>query len=156
MALLLLAAFVALALFAALRGHLPGASLARLIADRILCAARVEGHCNSDAELVAAYGEETAKLVRAHAPTIAYEDGMAALPVDFRSCREPACSVGAPRGVVTASYDGQPVTAFVHVVQRGGATTYIQYWLYYPDSATLRHVPVAGSRGYHSDDWECV
>jgi hypothetical protein len=28
------------------------------------------------------------------------------------------------------------------------------YWLYYPDSATLRGVPVAGAKGYHRDDWE--
>jgi hypothetical protein len=28
------------------------------------------------------------------------------------------------------------------------------YWLYYPNSATLRHVPVAGIRGFHRDDGE--
>ncbi|HEY5816398.1 MAG TPA: hypothetical protein VIS95_08705 [Solirubrobacterales bacterium] len=50
---------------------------------------------------------------------------------------------------------GLPVTAFVHVVERGG-NLYIQYWLYYVDSATLRGVPVAGERGYHLDDWESV
>lgn len=33
---------------------------------------------------------------------------------------------------------------------------YLQYWLYYADSATLRGVPVAGARGYHLDDWESV
>lgn len=33
---------------------------------------------------------------------------------------------------------------------------YVQYWLYYPESATLRGVPVAGAAGYHRDDWESV
>lgn len=152
-ALLFLVAFLVLTLLVALRGHLPGASLVRLIADRILCAARLEGHCNTDDALVAAYGERMAHLIRSHAPSIAYESGMAALPVDFRSCRDTECSVGTTEGIVTTSIDGEPVTAFVHVIERGGAT-YLQYWLYYPDSATLRHIPVAGRRGYHRDDWE--
>jgi hypothetical protein len=60
------------------------------------------------------------------------------------------------------------LTAFVHVVdcrqagngadcsgERAG-NLYIQYWLYYADSATLRGVPVAGAAGYHRDDWESV
>ncbi len=33
---------------------------------------------------------------------------------------------------------------------------YIQYWLYYADSATLRGVPIAEDEGYHRDDWEGV
>ncbi len=33
---------------------------------------------------------------------------------------------------------------------------YIQYWMYYADSATLRGVPIAGDAGYHRDDWEAV
>jgi hypothetical protein len=67
-----------------------------------------------------------------------------------------------------------PVTAFVHVVdcregeaersEAEGAdcsgeaegNLYLQYWTYYPNSATLRGVPVAGARGYHDDDWESV
>jgi hypothetical protein len=31
---------------------------------------------------------------------------------------------------------------------------YLQFWFFYPDSATLRGVPVAGPKGYHRDDWE--
>jgi hypothetical protein len=50
---------------------------------------------------------------------------------------------------------GLPVTAFVHAIERGGSL-YIQYWLYYADSATLRGVPIAGDAGYHHDDWESV
>lgn len=33
---------------------------------------------------------------------------------------------------------------------------YLQYWLYYADSATLRGVPIAEDEGYHRDDWESV
>lgn len=33
---------------------------------------------------------------------------------------------------------------------------YLQYWTYYPDSATLRDIPVAGDKGFHLDDWEGV
>jgi hypothetical protein len=69
---------------------------------------------------------------------------------------------------------GLPVTAFVHVVdcrpaeaektEAAGAecsggragNLYIQYSTYYADSATLRGLPLIGSRGYHRDDWEGV
>ena len=56
-------------------------------------------------------------------------------------------------------------TAFTHVVRDGGET-FIQYWLYYPDSTTTwMHAaglwntvvePVTGATypGYHDDDWE--
>jgi hypothetical protein len=76
--------------------------------------------------------------------------------------------------VVWRSANGQQATAFVHVIDcRPGATgplaagdrparcsgdragnLYLQYWLYYPESATLRGMPVIGGRGYHRDDWE--
>jgi hypothetical protein len=67
-----------------------------------------------------------------------------------------------------------PVTAFVHVVdcredaaeetEADGAdcsgdragNLYVQYWTYYANSATLRGMPVVGSKGYHDDDWEGV
>jgi hypothetical protein len=95
------------------------------------------------------------------------------LPVDFRRCRSPACGDGSARGLVERTDAGLPVTAFVHVIdcrdQRDAAAAsvpdcsgsragnlYLQYWLYYADSATMRGVPVAGSRGYHRDDWESV
>jgi hypothetical protein len=102
---------------------------------------------------------------------IVYERGMRALPVDFRRCRSSACSDGAEHGAVGRSASGQRVTAFVHVVDCRAASNpagsgaagcggpragnlYLQYWLYYPDSATLRGVPIAGRRGFHDDDWE--
>src|SRR5262249_42101858 len=40
--------------------------------------------------------------------------------------------------------------------RRPEGALYIQYWLYYANSATLRGVPVVGARGYHDDDWESV
>ena len=92
---------------------------------------------------------------------------MRALPVDYRSCREDACAEGAESGPVSESLDGEPVTAFVHVVDcRDGAAAregydctgdrvgrlYLQYWLYYPGSATAR--ALLGDAGAHPDDWE--
>jgi hypothetical protein len=152
--------------------RLPGISLGRELAARLVCAVRLSDVCERDPELEAAYGTELASLVREHAPSIAYERGMRALPVDFRSCRDTRCGGGAGSGLVWHSRTGEPVAAFVHVVDcrpaaieasgtagldcsgdRAG-NLYLQYWLYYPNSATLRHVPVAGTRGFHRDDWE--
>jgi hypothetical protein len=97
---------------------------------------------------------------------------MHALPVDFRRCRETSCGGGAGSGLVWRTRTGEPVVAFVHVIDcRAGAIgpsrasgfdcsgdragrVYLQYWLYYANSATLRGVPVAGQRGFHADDWE--
>ena len=41
---------------------------------------------------------------------------MTALPVDFRSCRSPACSDGPETGRVTRSRAGRPVTLFTHLI----------------------------------------
>ena len=154
--------------------RVPGASLARAVASRILCAAALADRCGDEPVLIAAYGSEVGRLVRDHMPTILYERESTALPVDFRRCRSSVCGDGSARGEVHASDVGLPVTAFVHVVdcradakdaaEVGGAncsdaragSLYIQYWLYYADSATLRGVPIAGGRGYHLDDWESV
>jgi hypothetical protein len=93
---------------------------------------------------------------------------MAALPVDFRTCRSPACADGPAGGRVSRSSAGRPATAFTHVIDcrapgpagaagydctgdRAGRL-YVQYWTYYADSATSR--AILGSRGYHPDDWE--
>lgn len=83
----------------------------------------------------AAYGEEVERLVRRHAPGLAYERGLLDAPVDPRECRVVACARGAA-----------PVL-FTRVVLRG-ATTYVQYWAYYPDSSWN------GIAGRHADDWE--
>jgi len=154
--------------------RVPGAGLARGIASRILCAAALADHCGDEPTLIATYGTEVGKLVRRHMPTIVFEQGSRAMPVDFRRCREIVCGDGTARGLVHATDAGLPVTAFVHVVdcrpdaiqapEAAGATCagsragnlYIQYWTYYADSATLRGVPIAGDEGYHRDDWEGV
>ena len=164
--------------------RVPGNVLARAVASRILCAAALADRCGDEPALIAAYGTEVGKLVRRHMPTLLFERGSRALPVDFRRCRRSACSDGSARGLVHRSDAGLPVTAFVHVVDcRNGAADstlalagvgagspleatdcsgpraanlYLQYWLYYADSATLRGVPIAGDAGYHADDWESV
>jgi len=154
--------------------RVPGAELARAIASRMLCAAALAERCGDEPALIAAYGSEVGKLARERMPSLLFERGSRALPVDFRRCRGSECGDGARRGIVRRSRAGLPVTAFVHVVdcrpeaaERSAADgyecsgmragrLYIQYWTYYADSATLRGVPVAGRRGYHRDDWESV
>jgi hypothetical protein len=106
-------------------------------------------------------------------PSIVFERGSRALPVGFRRCRSSARGDGSARGLVHRTDARLPVTAFVHVVDcRGGALDeggagadcssarrgriYIQYWVYYADSATLRGLPLIGPRAYHHDDWESV
>ncbi len=168
--------FIALALvglvFAGVR--LPGAEFARAIASRMLCAAALADHCGDEPVLIAAYGTEIGELVRRHMPSLLFERGSRAVPVDFRRCRETECGDGAEHGYIRRTDAGLPVSAFVHVIdcRRDGAedaeaagadcsgsragNLYIQYWTYYADSATLRGLPVAGGAGYHPDDWEGV
>lgn len=154
--------------------RVPGASLGRALASRILCAAAIADGCGDEPALVAVYGTEVGELVRRHTPMLAFEEGSRALPVDFRRCRSTACGDGTPRGLVHRTDRGLPVTAFVHVVDcRAGAVEeaeaagadcsgpcagnlYIQLWTYYANSATLRGVPIAGELGFHRDDWEGV
>jgi hypothetical protein len=136
----------------------PGTALAKAVASRLLCAAAMADGCGDRPRLVAAYGTEVGKLVREHMPMLAFEEGSRALPVDFRRCRAAACGDGSARGLVHSSDAHLPVTAFTHVIDRRerGGSLYLQYWLYYADSATLRGVPVVGGAGYHADDWESV
>jgi hypothetical protein len=152
--------------------RVPGTDLAREIASRLLCAASLADGCGDEPALIAAYGTEVGRLVREHMPEIFLEPGSRALPVDYRRCRSTACGDGTERGLVHRSDAGLAVTAFVHVIDcrpdaarataaegadcsgpRAG-NLYIQYWLYYADSATLRGV--IGDLGYHHDDWESV
>lgn len=161
--------------------RVPGGNLARAVASRLLCAAALADGCGDEPTLIAAYGTEVGKLVRRHMPTLLFETGSRALPVDFRRCRAVTCGDGTPRGLVHLTDEGMHVTAFVHVVDCrrgavgggvGGAGSsgreapdcsegragnlYLQYWTYYADSATLRGVPIAADAGYHRDDWEGV
>ena len=108
-------------------------------------------------------------MIADEAPEIVYEDGMTALPVDFRACRGRGCGNGPESGAVWASDTGQLATAFVHVVDCRGAdggapsgaanapgsapaTSTSSIWLYYEDSTSLRALP--GEVGSHEDDWE--
>ena len=165
---------ITLAAAVAAGASVPGASLARAIASRILCAAAMADGCGDEPALIAAYGDEVGRLVRRHMPMLGFENGSRALPVDFRRCRSSACGDGSARGLVHRSDARLPVTAFVHVADcRAGeadateaegtdcsgdraGNLYIQYWTYYADSATLRAVPLVGAKGYHQDDWESV
>jgi len=154
--------------------RVPGAVLARAIASRILCAAAIAADCGDEPALIAAYGTEVGELVREHMPTILFERGSRAVPVDFRRCRRTSCGDAPRRGFLRRTDTGLPLTAFVHVVdcrpdaaERSEAAgvdcsgprrgnLYIQYWTYYADSATLRGIPIVGPRGYHHDDWEGI
>ena len=166
---LLLAALVAAGV------RVPGTELARAIASRILCAASLADSCDGgEPTLIAAYGTEIGELVREHMPSLLFETGSRAVPVDFRRCRSTPCGDGPDHGYVRHTDAGLPVSAFVHVVdcradaaeasEAEGANCsgnragnlYVQYWTYYADSATLRGVPIAGEEGFHKDDWEGV
>jgi hypothetical protein len=162
---------------------LPGILLAHEIAERLVCAVRLTEDCANERALRAANGDEVAALLRDHAPELLYEDGMRTLPVDFRACRSDACAEGPESGAVTRSLQDLPTVAFTHVVDcRSGHVAdteawggncsgprvghlYLQYWLYYPGSATaegstplkqpIRRVSNAlGHSTYHPDDWE--
>jgi hypothetical protein len=153
---------------------LPGVDLARSITERMLCAVELADGCGDEPVLIAGYGDEIGRLVREHMPTIGFEDGSRAVPVDYRRCRETGCGDAPDDGLVHRTDEGLPVTAFTHVVdcraparaetEAAGADCsgdregriYLQYWLYYANSATLRGVPVVGDAGEHKDDWESV
>lgn len=165
---LVLVVALAFAGLLALGVAVPGVGLARAVAARMACAVRLGG-CAKSAEdpFVAVYGAEVATKLHANAPKIRWEEGMRALPVDFRSCREDACSVSADGGgEVSRSLSGEPATVFVHAVDcrpdpppegfdcsgdRAG-NLYLQYWLYYAGSQTSREL--LGKEGFHNDDWE--
>jgi hypothetical protein len=134
-----------------------GWGLGGSILDSIVCAAfdRCPG------ALEDAYGAELARAVRDYAPNIVYERRSAELPVDFRRCRNLACSNGADRAVaIDESELGLPVTAFTRVIDhRKRGPLYIQYWLYFPESFSggigRKLGPLAKYwPGFHKDDWE--
>jgi hypothetical protein len=153
------------------------------IGERMICAVRLTEDCRNEPALRAANGDEVAALLRAHAPALLYEGAMTALPVDFRRCREDACAASFHSGAVSRSEAGEPAVAFTHVIdcraghmaateEWGGdcsgsraGNLYLQYWLYYPGSATaegstrlqglVRSVSAAvGHPSFHPDDWE--
>lgn len=154
---------------AALSIRVPGLAIGEAIASKLICAAGLGDSCGgAKTELAVAYGEGVAQLVAAKAPELRYEEGMHSLPVDFRSCRQDDCANGPDAGLVDRSFEGEPVTAFTHVVDcRGTATDpdydcsgdraeslYVQYFLYWPGSVTSRKLFGAVGQGAHADDWE--
>jgi hypothetical protein len=159
---------VALAAVVALGPRVDGRAFGAFLAHSIACAVR--GGCDDgDRELASAYGDPDAELLRRYAPSVVYEPGTYTLPVDFRDCRSHRCS-DAPDDrdldVHTSRRGGHRATAFTHVVRRGGET-FLQYWLYYPDSTstvanlagiwnTISRPAGGGSTypGFHDDDWE--
>ena len=170
-ALVLLVA-VALGAVVAFGPRVDGRSLGGAIAHAFVCA--VKGGCDDGrGQLARAYGEEDAELLRRWAPGLVYEAGTYTLPVDFRDCRSHGCSDAPddPDLDAHSSKEGWPATAFTHVVRRDGRT-YLQYWLYYPDSTStvgnaagawntvaravtpVERDPRESYPGYHPDDWE--
>jgi hypothetical protein len=164
--LLVVVTVLILGVTAGVRSWLPGVRLAESVALRILCAAGMTSKCTESGDLVAAYGPDLAAAVERNAPEIVYEEGMGALPVDFRTCRNQRCGSGPRSGPVWQSNTGQSAVAFVHVVDcrtrlaRTDSATdgydcagdragnlYVQYWTYYAKSSFWGNV-------VHDDDWE--
>jgi hypothetical protein len=153
-----LALAAGLAFVPAVDGRPLGAALVRAL----VCAVR--GDCGAEhAELARAYGQDDARLVRRHAPNIVYEPGTLSLPVDYRRCRSHRCS-DAPADrdldVHRAKRGGAPATTFTRIARKDGRT-YLQYWLYYPDSAStflgshaVHKLIGIEDAGFHPDDWE--
>jgi len=156
---------LALGALAAVVPSVDGRSFGGFLTHRIVCA--IKGGCDDgDAQLARAYGKKEAGRVRDLAPDMVYEPGEPSIPVDFRECRKPECSEapGDRRLDAHRTHAGKRATVFTHVVRRGGRT-YIQYWLYYPDSNSAfagsdhmwNSTPLRYAKrypGYHPDDWE--
>ena len=166
---LVLAAALALAAMAAVAMHaFDGRSLGGTIAHRLVCAVR--GGCDDgDRALARTYGARDAELLRRYAPDIVYEPGELQLPVDYRECRRARCARAPDDRDLDAhrTDSGRRATVYTRVIRRHG-NTYLQYWLYYPDSNStfagsdkLWRIVLAPAKGraspypgYHLDDWE--
>ena len=166
-ALVLLVTVACGAAVAAGAGAVDGRPFGAELARALVCAVR--GGCDDgDDELRDAYGDSDAALVREYLPNLVYESRTRTLPVDFRRCRSHRCS-DAPdeEGLDVHRTRRADATVFTHLVHDGGET-FIQYWLYYPDSTSTwmgsagiwnRVVrPITGKQypGFHEDDWESV
>lgn len=166
--LVLLVAVLLVGLPVSLEGPAPG--LAHSVKRSILCAVSLAGGCPKAPPLTAVYGEEVAGQVERLAPELRLEDGVLGMPVDFRTCRGPGCAEGEGR-LRSGSMAGEPATLFTRVIDcrpggadagrsgcrgRAAGNLYLQYWAYFPESATFRGVPLLAERGYHPHDWESV
>ncbi|MGK2954735.1 MAG: hypothetical protein ACSLFI_03560 [Solirubrobacterales bacterium] len=142
------------------------------ISRQMLCAVSLSSACDREPPLALAYGETAADLVRANTPDLFYGKDMIGLPVDYRTCRSAYCAEADQGGEIRESWAGEPVTLFTRVLDCRADTVrrdpvadcegakddslYVQYWAYYPESASLRGLPVAEDEGYHRHDWESV
>jgi len=133
--------------------QVPALGLVHSISRQVLCAVSMSGFCDREGSLELAYGPDAAAVVRANAPDLYFGRDMIGMPVDYRTCRSPYCAETDGEGEITESLAGEQPTLFTRVVERDGST-YIQYWAYYPESASLRGVPVLEEEGYHRHDWE--
>jgi hypothetical protein len=148
-------------------GAIDGRPLGAELARALVCAVR--GDCDEeDDALRAAYGERDAALVREFLPNLVYEPRTRTLPVDFRDCRSHRCSDAPDEERLDVHRTrGADATVFTHVVHDGGET-FVQYWLYYPDSTStwmgsaaiwrwaIERATKKDYPGYHRDDWESV
>ena len=155
------------------------ASLRDAVLGNLICAVRLTEDCREEPKLRQGYGHEVAALLRANAPALLYEEGMTAIPVDYRRCRIDQCAAGPREGTVLRTERGERAVAFTRVIDcREGARPagadcsgvragrlYLQYWFYYPGSATgegssplkgaIRKASSAvGHSTWHRDDWE--
>jgi len=166
---------VALGALVAVGPRVDGRSFGGFLAHSITCAAR--GGCSDGSDdLARVHGAEDAALLQRFAPGLVYEPGTYTLPVDPRACRSHDCADAPDDPDLDAHYSKRgrvPATAFTHVARVDGET-YLQYWLYYPDSTSTvanaagawntvtRLVGKAGREpessypGFHPDDWESV
>jgi hypothetical protein len=152
-----------------------GRSFGGFLAHSIVCAVR--GGCDDGGDdLARVHGDRDAELLRRYAPSLVYEPGTYTLPVDPRACRSHDCADAPDDQDLDAHFSRRgrvPATAFTHVARVDGET-YLQYWLYYPDStstvanaagawnAVANRVKKASGEvkyrypGFHPDDWESV
>lgn len=166
------AVLVVAALFATLVAGvpgMPGGELARTLAGKLICAVRGDDGCSiRPSELERTYGDELAGLITEQLPELFFEDSdFASLPVDFRECRERACSDSILDGSLERTQTGLAPTVFVHPIDcrdpamadaaddcsgAAAGNLYLQFWFYYPDS----HTNLVAGLGYHVDDWESL
>ncbi|MFZ9669179.1 MAG: hypothetical protein ACO3CR_04920 [Solirubrobacterales bacterium] len=154
------------ALFVVVAPSAPG--FAHSVYRSLLCAASLSGGCPERPSLAATYGEEVSRRLESLAPELRLEDGVLGMPVDFRTCRSPACAEGS--GITrSGSLADEPATLFTRVIDcrtiransegaacggEASGNLYLQYWAYFPESSTFRGAPVLERRGYHRHDWE--
>ncbi len=171
---LLVSALMAGLLLAGAR--VPGTALIHSVSRQMLCAASLSRVCAREPPLDRSYGERIATEIRRYAPDLHFGPDLLGLPVDYRTCRSPYCADGPGEGEVVKSTAGEPVTLFTRVLDcRAGSTgagadpaadaamdcsgkragrLFITYWAYYPESASLRGVPMLERKGFHPHDWE--